>query len=333
LQPAPQQAVAVDSAAAAGRLAAAVRLPTISSATDANASAEAFRGLHQLIETSFPKLHAKLRRELVGSFGLLYTWPGSDAKAKPIALLAHQDVVPIAPGTEKDCQQPPFAGVIDGGFIWGRGAWDNKGNLMSQLEAVELLVASGFEPRQTIYLFFGQDEEVSGHRGAEVLAKRFQAEGIHPEFMLDEGTVIAEGILKGLDRPAALVGMAEKGYVTIDLTATATPGHSSMPPPEHGKSAIAMLSKTLVDLDRKQFPVELHRRRRHHPRQPRPTLRTPQPPEEHGAGATLTRRWLPQPQLPSAAAMLRTTSANAPPTSAVRDSTRRAKRHRSPTRT
>lgn len=257
LQPTPQQAVAVDSAAAAGRLAAAVRLPTISSATDANASADAFRGLHQLIETSFPKLHAKLRRELVGSFGLLYTWPGSDAKAKPIALLAHQDVVPIAPGTEKDWQQPPFAGVIDGGFIWGRGAWDNKGNLMSQLEAVELLVASGFEPRQTIYLFFGQDEEVSGHRGAEVLAKRFQAEGIHPEFMLDEGTVIAEGILKGLDRPAALVGMAEKGYVTIDLTATATPGHSSMPPPEHGKSAIAMLSKTLVDLDRKQFPVEV----------------------------------------------------------------------------
>lgn len=252
-----EKPVTVDSAAAASRLAAAVKLPTISSATDPEASADAFKGLHQHMQASFPKMHAALKRELVGSYGLLYTWPGTDPKAKPIALLAHQDVVPVAPGTEKDWQQPPFGGVIDGGYIWGRGAWDNKGNLFSQLEAVEMLVASGFQPKQTVYLFFGQDEEVSGHRGAEVLAKRFKAENIKVDFILDEGTLIVEGILKGLDKPAALVGMAEKGYLTVMLTATATPGHSSMPPPTARESAIGMMSAALSRLEDKQFPVQI----------------------------------------------------------------------------
>ena len=136
LQVPAEKPVSVDSAAAASRLSAAVKLQTISSATDAEASADAFKALHQHIQTSYPKLHAALKRELVGSYGMLYTWQGTDAKAKPIALLAHQDVVPVAPGTEKDWQQPPFGGVIDGGFVWGRGAWDNKSNLFSQLEAV-----------------------------------------------------------------------------------------------------------------------------------------------------------------------------------------------------
>ena len=68
------------------------------------------------------------------------------AKAAPIALLAHQDVVPVAPGTEKDWQQPPFDGVIADGFIWGRGSWDNKGNLYAMLEAAEQMAKQGFRP-------------------------------------------------------------------------------------------------------------------------------------------------------------------------------------------
>jgi carboxypeptidase PM20D1 len=252
-----EKAVVVDSAAVSTRLAAAVKLQTISSASDAEASADAFKALHQHMQTSFPKMHATLKRELVGSYGLLYTWPGTVSLAKPVALLAHQDVVPVAPGTEKDWQQPPFGGVIDGGFVWGRGAWDNKSNLFAQLEAIELLVAAGHKPKQTIYLFFGQDEEVSGQRGAQVLAKRFKAENIKVDFILDEGTLIVEGILKGLDKPAALVGMAEKGFLTVMLSATATPGHSSMPPPTARQSAIGMMSAALSRLEDKQFPVQI----------------------------------------------------------------------------
>lgn len=257
LQVAPEKPVAVDSAAVSARLAAAVKLQTISSATDAEASADAFKALHAQIQSSFPKLHAALKRELVGGYGLLYTWPGSDARAKPIALLAHQDIVPVAPGTEKDWQQPPFGGVIADGFVWGRGAWDNKSNLFSQLEAVEMLVAAGHTPKQTIYLFFGQDEEVSGQRGAKALATRFKADNIKLDFILDEGTLIVEGILKGLDKPAALVGMAEKGFLTVLLAATATPGHSSMPPPTAKQTAIGMMSAALSRLEDKQFPVQI----------------------------------------------------------------------------
>ena len=253
----PEKPVPVDAAAASARLATAVKLQTISSATDAEASADAFKALHQHMQTSFPKMHAALTRELVGSYGLLYTWAGTDTNAKPIALLAHQDVVPVAPGTEKDWQQPPFGGVIDGGFVWGRGAWDNKSNLFSQLEAVEMLVASGFQPKQTVYLFFGQDEEVSGQRGALALAKRFKADNIKLDFILDEGTLIVEGILKGLDKPAALVGLAEKGYLTLLLAAKATPGHSSMPPPTAQQTAIGMMSAALSRLEDKQFPVQI----------------------------------------------------------------------------
>lgn len=248
--------VGIDAAAGA-RLAAAVRLQTISSHDDEHASAASFKALHAHLEASFPKLHAVLKREPVGSYGLLYTWPGADARLKPVLLMAHQDVVPVAPGTEKDWTHAPFSGEIADGFVWGRGAWDNKSNLMSQMEAVELLVAAGFQPRQTVMLFFGQDEEVTGARGAAVLAARLKRDNVRVEFVLDEGTLVIEGMLPGLEKPAAMVGVAEKGYLTAVLNASAAPGHSSMPPPVAGQSAIGMMSATLARLETHQFPVRI----------------------------------------------------------------------------
>ena len=125
----------VDAQASAKRLAEAIRFRTISSYEKPDQHAEALRGMHAHIEKSFPAFHAAAKREIVAGYSLLYTWEGSDPKAQPIALLAHQDVVPVAPGTEKDWQQPPYDGVIADGFIWGRGSWDDKGNLYSMLNA------------------------------------------------------------------------------------------------------------------------------------------------------------------------------------------------------
>ena len=263
LTPSKQLAVAaatpvkVDAAAVSERLAAAVRFKTIASPDDADASAAEFTGLHALLQASFPRAHAVLKREVVAKYGLVYTWPGSDPKAPAIGLMAHQDVVPIAPGTEGDWQQPPFSGAIKDGFIWGRGSWDDKGNLMSIMEAVEMLAASGFQPRQTIYLIFGQDEEILGLRGAAQIAKLFKERGIHLQFVLDEGLLITDGLLAGLDKPAALVGVAEKGYLSLQLTASATPGHSSMPPPLAETSAIGMLSAGLARLEDQQMPLAI----------------------------------------------------------------------------
>ena len=254
---APATAAVVDAPAAAARLAGAVRFKTIASVDDPDANAAEFTGLQAHLHASFPKAHALLQRELIGKYGLLYTWPGTDPKAAPFALMAHQDVVPIAPGTTADWQEPPFAGVVKGDFIWGRGAWDDKGNLMSIMEAVELLAASGFKPRQTIYLVFGQDEEIGGERGALQVAQQFKQRGIRLQFVLDEGLLITEGVLKGLDKPAALVGVAEKGHLTVQLTASATPGHSSMPPPQPEESAIGMLSAGLARLENQQMPLAI----------------------------------------------------------------------------
>ncbi len=246
--------VAVDGPAAAAHLAEAVRARTVSSAADAQLSADQFRQLHAMLEARYPKAHAVLQREQVGDFALLYTWKGADPSLKPIMLMAHQDVVPIAPGTEGDWAQPPFDGVVKDGMVWGRGAWDDKGNLISQMEAIELLAASGFKPRRTIHLAFGADEEVGGERGAKQIAALLKSRGERLDFVIDEGLLITEGVLPGLAKPAALIGVAEKGFLSVQLKVGATPGHSSMPPPQ-GQSAIAMMSATLKRLDDDQLPA------------------------------------------------------------------------------
>ena len=253
LDVAPLPPLQVDEAGAAQRLAEAVRLRTISSLDDPGLNADQFRQLHALLQARFPKTHAALQREVVGDLSLLYTWRGSKPEAQPILLMAHQDVVPVAPGTEGDWKAETFGGEVKDGFVWGRGAWDDKGNLMSQMEAVEMLVASGYQPERTVYLAFGADEEVGGHRGAEKIAALLKERKVRLDFVIDEGLLITEGIMPGLQSPTALIGVAEKGYLSVVLKTSATPGHSSMPPPK-GSSAIAMMSAALQRIDDKQLP-------------------------------------------------------------------------------
>jgi carboxypeptidase PM20D1 len=253
LDVAPVAMLPVDEAGVASRLGEAVRLRTISSRDDAALSADQFAQLHGLLEQRFPKLHAALKREVVGDLSLLYTWAGSNPKAKPILLMAHQDVVPVAPGTDKDWVQAPFSGEVKDGYVWGRGAWDDKGNLMAQLEAVEMLVASGYRPERTVYLAYGADEEVGGLRGAARIAALLKQRQVQLEFVIDEGLLITDGIMPGLNQPAALIGVAEKGYLSVVLKLSATPGHASMPPPK-GTSAIAMMSAALKRIDDDQLP-------------------------------------------------------------------------------
>ena len=249
----PLKAMAVDEARVAESLAIAVRAKTVSGLLDPTGVAAEFDALHAHLRIRYPLVHATLEREVVGAHGLLYTWKGSDPKAKPLALLAHQDVVPIAPGTEALWKQPPFAGTTEGGFLWGRGTLDDKSNLIAQLEAVESLIKEGFKPRRTIHLVFGHDEEVGGHDGASRVVALFKQRGIQLDFVLDEGMAVTEGILPGVAQPIALIALAEKGAVSLKLTAQAAPGHSSMPPATGG-SAIGMLSAALARLDQNPLP-------------------------------------------------------------------------------
>ncbi|MDR6537749.1 M20 family peptidase [Variovorax soli] len=254
LQVAPAPRLEVDEKAAAGRLAGAIPIRTVSGMEGLQSNGEEFKKLHAYLAQQFPKLHASLKKEVVGDNALLYTWTGSDPSAKPIALMAHQDVVPIAPGTEKAWSADPFSGQIKDGFVWGRGTWDDKGNLLAQMEAIEMLLAQGFQPRQTIYLVAGDDEEVSGQRGAKVIAELLKSRGIRLEWVLDEGLLVTEGVLSGLDKPAALIGLAEKGYGTFFLSLDQPPGHSSMPP---SRTAIGSMSAALARLEANPMPAAI----------------------------------------------------------------------------
>lgn len=251
---APLAPIAVDEQGAAKRLSEAIRFQTISNFLNPEQDAAALDALQAHIQASFPAFHAAAKREIVNGHSLLYTWEGTDKAAKPIALLAHQDVVPIAPKTEGDWLQPPFSGAIEGGYVWGRGSWDDKGNLFSILEAAELMAKQGFQPKRTIYFAFGHDEEVSGLRGAGKIAELLAARNVRLDYVLDEGLLITEGVMKGLDKPAALIGVAEKGYATLVLTARGTPGHSSMPPRD---TAIGMLAAGLVQLENHRLPMHI----------------------------------------------------------------------------
>jgi carboxypeptidase PM20D1 len=306
LRVAPAPVAPVDAEAAAARLAGAVRLRTISYETPSPESRAALLELHRYLQSTFPHLHATLARETVNEYSLLYRWDGTDPAAPPAMLMAHQDVVPIAPGTESAWHAAPFGGEIRDGYVWGRGTWDDKGNLMAILEAVERLAAEGFRPRRTLYLAFGHDEENGGHDGAAAIAALLRSRGVHLGFVLDEGLIITEGIVPGLDPPAALIGVAEKGYATLKLTARATPGHSSMPA---SRTAIGALAAALTRLER----TPMHAAIRGTAAEMFDTLA----PEMHGASRfLLTNRWLfgrlIEHQLlasPTTAALLRTTTA------------------------
>ena len=252
----PLAPLAIDKEGAARRLGEAVQLRTISSRDDPALSTDQFQQLQALLQARYPKAHAVMKREVVGGLSLLYTWPGSDAQARPLLLMAHQDVVPVAPGTDKDWTVPPFSGALKDGFVWGRGSWDNKGNLVAQMEALEMLAASGFQPRRTIHLVAGADEEVAGLRGAKQIAALLKQRGVRLEFVIDEGLLITDGMLPGLRQPAALVGVAEKGYVSVVLRMKGKPGHASMPPPP-GQSAIGMMSAALKRIDDEQLPAAI----------------------------------------------------------------------------
>lgn len=253
LQVAPVPVLAVDEVALADTMARAVRARTVSGLLDPAGQAVAFDALHALLRERFPLAHTTLTREVVGAHSLIYTWKGSDAAARPVLLMAHQDVVPIAPGTDKLWKHPPFDGVIADGFVWGRGTLDDKSNVVTQLAALEALLQAGFQPRRSIVFFFGHDEEVGGELGAVKAVALFKQRGVRFEFVLDEGLAVTEGILPGVKQPLALVGLAEKGTVTLRLTATAAPGHSSTPPAP-GHSAIGRLSAALTRLDQNPMP-------------------------------------------------------------------------------
>lgn len=243
----------LDEDGAVARFAGGLRIVTISHGRDTGIPLDqaAFGAFHDYLDLHYPRVHAALGRERVSGYSLLYTWPGSDPDLDPLLLLGHMDVVPVEPGTEDQWAEPPFGGVVRDGVVWGRGALDNKPNVFGALEAVEALLARGFEPRRTVLMAFGHDEELGGPDGAVAMAALLASRGVRPMLVVDEGGGVAEGLFPGIDRPVAAIGIAEKGAVNVELLVESAGGHSSVPPEE---TAVGILAAAVARVQANPLP-------------------------------------------------------------------------------
>jgi carboxypeptidase PM20D1 len=225
----------VDQRLVAEHLGQAIQIQTISHANleandrSAYQRVQAFVAMQRALQATYPRLHRTLHSEVVSDFSLLYTWTGSEPELPPFLMMAHMDVVPIEPGSESAWTLPPFSGVISDGFVWGRGALDYKCGVVGMMEAIEWLIRNGYKPRRTVYLAIGHDEELGGMCGARRVARLLESRGVRLESVLDEGGALVDGILPGVERPVALIGVAEKGYLSLELSVEVQGGHSAIP--------------------------------------------------------------------------------------------------------
>jgi carboxypeptidase PM20D1 len=232
----------------------AIQCQTISFADTSDWKAEPFIQLRTLIETAYPLVHTKLTREIISGYSYLYTWTGKNPSLEPYVFIAHQDVVPIEENTRNLWSAEPFSGAFKNNTIYGRGAIDNKCNLISMLEATEKLLQQGFQPERTIYFVFGQDEEIGGRKGAQPIAKLLEARNIKAALLIDEGGLVTKEKVPGLTKPVALIATAEKGYMSLEFSVQKKGGHSSMPEQE---TAIDILMHALTAIHENPFPAHI----------------------------------------------------------------------------
>ena len=225
-----------------------VKVPTIS--LRGNTDLSEFYKLHKVMKNNFPLIFSKLERtEIEGN--LLFRWKGTDPKRNGILLMGHQDVVTAdEPNWEKD----PFSGEIADGNIHGRGAMDCKSTVFSEFQAIEELLAEGYEPPCDIYLATAVDEEISGD-GAPKLVNYLKEKGVHLDVAMDEGGAILKDQLPTMNGWCAAIGLLEKGYIDLKVIAKGKGGHSSTP---KSNTPMARLAKFVADVEKdKPFKAEI----------------------------------------------------------------------------
>ena len=236
----------------------AIQIPTICNVDESVVDWSKFDEFHAFLKEAYPLIHEKLELQIISTRSLMYHWKSECPEKEPICLLAHQDVVPVTPGTEDDWEHGPFSGDVADGYVWGRGALDIKNHLIAVMEAVETLLEEGYVPERDIYLCFGHNEEVMAEGeacGATCMMQWFKERGIRLDSVIDEGgAILSVKVDKVIDGHLAGVGIAEKGHVDFEISVNAKGGHSSQPP-KH--SALGQLSKIVCNLENHQFKAKL----------------------------------------------------------------------------
>lgn len=181
-----------------------------------------------------------------GTGYLAARYPGRDRDARPTVILAHMDVVTADPA---DWTRDPFTPVVEDGYVFGRGAVDNKADLSIVVATLAKLKREGFVPTRDIVLVLTGDEETS-MRTTAAAAEAFSNAALVLNADAGGGTLDSEG------RPI-VYGMqaAEKIYGDFTLTATDPGGHSSRPT---GGNAILRLVDGARRIAAHAFPPEIN---------------------------------------------------------------------------
>lgn len=188
-----------------------------------------------------------IRFQPIGETGTLtVTWAGSDKSLKPIVISDHMDVVAADP---KDWTRDPFKPVVENGYVYGRGAVDNKFDVAMVVTTLTAMKKEGYKPRRTIILALSGDEET------EMATTRVLADQLKGAELVLNGDG-GGGSLDETGKPMVFGFQAgEKTYADFEIAFTSPGGHSSRPGAV-GTNAIYRLAKAIDRIAAYQFPVQ-----------------------------------------------------------------------------
>ncbi len=211
----------------------------------------AFAGFLTFLSENYPLTFENVI-DTFGTSTVLIKISGTQTELKPALFMGHMDVVPVPSNTLSQWNKPPFKAQIQNDSLYGRGTLDDKLGVIGLLEATEHLLSSGRKVNRSFYLAFGQDEEIGGNLGALSVANYFYDNQLPLEFVMDEGGILAENIVPGIEGRVALIGIAEKGYTSFKISVRYPGGHSSMPEAEN---AITLLSSAIERVQENPLPA------------------------------------------------------------------------------
>jgi carboxypeptidase PM20D1 len=235
------------------RLQESLKIQTISY-SQTNQNIQAIEQFGKFIKEEFKELESYpfVKFSFINNYSILYEIKGSRSDLKPYLLAAHFDVVP-ANAQEDKWTHEPFEANIEDGYIYARGAIDDKSSMLGQLEAVRIFLKNNGQPQRSFYLAYGHDEEVKGKEGAGKMSELLSSVSL--EYVLDEGSMIVEDIFPEIKRTISSISIAEKGYLTVKFFTNVTGGHSSMP--NDKESAIYILADGISKLKANKIPSML----------------------------------------------------------------------------
>ncbi|WP_069130102.1 M20/M25/M40 family metallo-hydrolase [Rhodohalobacter halophilus] len=244
-----------EASSAFDRLSRAIQIETVSLENEDEIDFAPYEEFKSFLSENYPALHANTEIHYINKYTILIEWRGSNEELKPGLFIGHYDVVPVKEDAVEFWSFAPFGGEQAEGFIWGRGALDDKAGILSVVEAAEYLIRSGHENERSFFIALHHDEEIGGLNGAARVSQFLESRDIEVEFLMDEGPPVAENIIDNIDVPLAMIGVAEKGSLNLELVYRQEGGHSSMPPRQ---TVISTLSRAINRIE--QRPMKAHYR-------------------------------------------------------------------------